>query len=229
MRVEPHGIDSIVHVVKRGARGMPIVRDNADRLRFVNLLWYANDEFRDQFWDERIARLPMFQRPSDWPERKPLVRILAWTLMPNHFHLVIRQIRDEGMSKFMQKLCGSMSTHFNAKYEEKGSLFQGSYRGKTADIHGDGYLRNLAVYVMIKNPFELYRGGLRLAMSEFNDAFEWAQTYQFCSLGDFIASSASAIIEKDIFGDIFEGPGQFKKYARECMLDRLKSLDEFES
>lgn len=227
MRVEPHGIDSIVHIVKRGARGMPIVRDQADRRRFVNLLWYANDEFRDQFWDERIAKLPRFQRPPDWPEKKPLVRLLAWTLMPNHFHLVIRQIRDEGMSKFMQQLCGSMTTHFNAKYDEKGSLFQGSYRGRTADIHGDGYLRNLAVYVMVKNPFELYRGGLRRAIMEFDDAFEWARTFKFCSLGEFMEDSKSLVIEKDMFGDIFESSGKFKNYARECMLDRLESLDEF--
>lgn len=226
MRVEPYGIDSIVHVIKRGARGSQIVRDAADRRRFINLLWYANDEFRDLHWDERIAKLPMFDRPSDWPEKKPLVRVLGWVLMPNHFHLILREVRDDGMSKFMQKLCGSMATHFNAKYGERGSLFQGSYRSRTADIHGEGYLRNLTVYVMVKNPFEMYSGGLKSAIDDFDKAYVWATTYQFCSLGDFLKNSRSPIIEKDLMDNLFRGPGDFKKFSREFMLYKLEQLDK---
>ncbi len=51
---------------------------------------------------------------------------------------------------------------FNVKYKTKGSIFQGSYKGKT--IETDDYLKRLAVYIMVKNSFELYPGGIKLAM-----------------------------------------------------------------
>src|SRR3989344_3262207 len=154
MRVEPHTLDSIVHVTKRGTRGMPIVRDSKDQYRFMRLLYYANDKFHDEYWERSTKDLGMFGRPHTWPARDPLVKILAWTLLPNHFHLVLKETAEGGIAKFMQKLCGSMTTHFNRKYKERGSLFQGSYKARTVDLRGDEYLRILAVYVMVKNTFE---------------------------------------------------------------------------
>src|SRR3990167_6565203 len=124
MRVEPYTIGSYVHVVKRGARGMPISKDRSDQWRFVRLLYHMNDSFKDDFWERNTQELAIFERPQEWPERKPLVAILAWTLMPNQFHLVLKEIQTGGVSKFLQKLCGSMTTHFNSKYKEHGSIFQ---------------------------------------------------------------------------------------------------------
>lgn len=228
MRVEPHTIDSIVHVVKRGARGLPITRNIRDQERFYRLLYYCNDTHRDEYWERAITGLAPFVRPTHWPERNPLVKVLAWTLMPNHLHLVLKEVREGGIAKFMQKLCGSMTTHFNAKYKEHGSLFQGAYRGRTADLHGDTYLRYLAVYVMVKNPFELYSGGLIHAIEHFNQAYEWAIRYRFCSLADYAVGAASPIIEKDIFGELFNQPKDLKEFARECMQYHLNELSDFD-
>ena len=116
MRVEPYGEGSILHVTKRGTRGLDIVRDVADRDWFERSLFYLNDTFSDENWRKAAAQLNPFGRPEQWPEREPLVHIIAWTLMPNHFHLLIQEIRAGGLSKFMQRLCGSMSSSFNVKY-----------------------------------------------------------------------------------------------------------------
>ncbi len=228
MRVEPHTIDSIVHVVKRGARGLSITRDNRDQRRFPLLLHYLNDTYRDEYWERSVAEVGPFERPEHWPERDPLVKVLAWTLMSNHLHLVLKALQEGGISKFMQKVCGSMTTHFNAKYKERGSLFQGAYRGRTVDLHGDMYLRHLAVYVMVKNPFELYPGGLVHAIENFDEAYAWASRYPFCSLGTYSGMTISPIIEKDIYGEIFEQPEDFKEFARECMLYHLDKMREFD-
>ncbi|OGC88272.1 hypothetical protein A3D70_01005 [Candidatus Adlerbacteria bacterium RIFCSPHIGHO2_02_FULL_54_18] len=224
MRVEPHTVGSIVHVVKRGARGLPIVRDTADKQRFVRLLYYANDTYHDEFWEQSTKNFDKFFRPDKWPEQDPLVKILAWTLMPNHFHLVLKETTENGIAKFMQKLCGSMTTHFNRKYKEKGSLFQGAYKGRTVDLHGDSYLRLLAVYVMLKNPFELYPGGLTKAIHSFDQAYEWTLRHPFCSSGDFLAGKLSPIGDPDIFGELFESPIEFKKFAKESLLYKLDLL-----
>ena len=227
MRVEPHTTDSIVHVVKRGARGLPITRDVWDKKRFSLLLYHLNDNYRDEYWERSLSETDPFVRPEHWPERDTLVKVLAWTLMTNHLHLVLKEICDGGIAKFTQKVFGSMTTHFNSKYEERGSLFQGSYRGRTVDLHGDEYLRYLAVYVMVKNPFELYPGGLAKAIENFDQAYEWATQYPFCSLSDYAGHTESPILDKDIFGELFESPRYFKDFSKECMLFKLDQLKEF--
>src|SRR3989344_6790484 len=103
MRVEPFGVGSYVHVIKRGARGLSITESESDKLRFVRLLYYMNDEFFDEDW-YKIDQRRNFYRPDAWPGREPLVGILAFTLMPNHFHLLLKEVRDGGISLFMQKL-----------------------------------------------------------------------------------------------------------------------------
>ncbi len=225
MRVEPFGIDSFVHVVKRGARGEHIARDNLDRQRFVKLLYYLNDEHRSDFWEEDLKKRPMFERPKHWPERRPLVKIVAWTLMPNHFHLLLQEIQDAGVSRFMQSLCGSMSRHFNEKYEEQGSLFQGAYRSRT--IGTDRYLRWAISYVLVKNVFELYPGGYTRAVKEFDKAWKWGiETYLYSSLKEAVHLEGSPIVDAGLMRDVFKSAADFKTCSRDMIFGRQGDSDE---
>jgi hypothetical protein len=106
-------------------------------------------------------------------------------------HLLIEEIRDGGISKFMQRLCGSMSAHFNAKYHERGTIFQGSYRSRT--ISEDSHLRYLVFYIQVKNVFELYTGGLAQALKHFDEAWSGRAVSVFKLV--FIAREDSPIIE----------------------------------
>lgn len=224
MRVEPFGVGSFVHAMKRGARGLPITRTDADRRRFANLLYFLNDKHQDQNFIEKTKGLDMFERPSSWPERQPLTRILCWTLMPNHFHLLLEETEEGGIAKFMQRLCGSMSMHFNAKYKEKGSIFQGGYKSRT--VASDNYMRLLAPYVMVKNVFELYPGGLQKALKEFEKAWQWgANSYEFSSLPEYAGTRSWPVIEKGIFEEMFTDESSFKKHAKEILSSRSISDD----
>lgn len=226
MRIEPYDVDSYTHVLKRGARGMPITSDDADRYRFLKILYHMNDEHLDHDWDVVHATKP-FERFATWPERKPLVLILGFTLMPNHIHLILKEIRKCGISQFMQKVGQSMSNHFNHKYDKHGSLFQGSYRSRTID--GDVYLRYVSAYVMVKNVFELYpKGGLRRAIENFNDAWEWSIKYPFSSLCAYAGGEGSPIIEKELLGEIFRTPKEFKEFARDVIMGGTWTLSELE-
>jgi putative transposase len=220
MRVEPYVVGSYVHVLKRGARGMPLTRDEKDRWRFVRLLYHMNDFYKDEYWERETADLSIFARPEQWPERRPIVSLLAWTLMPNHFHLIVKEITPGGVAKFVQKFSNSMSSHFNQKYNERGSLFQGSYKSRT--ITDDRYLRWLTSYVMVKNVFELYPGGLERAAKEFDNAWEWGQAkYQFSSLPDFVHERNFPIIEKELLHEVFPSTASFRKASKEMILARV--------
>lgn len=226
MRIEPFGIGSIVHLTQRGTRGTDIMRDDQDGMRIVRTFRYLNDTHTDQFWHRSVADLPALARPDYWPERDPLVQILAWTLLPNHFHLLVQEIRDGGIAKFMQRVGGSMSKYFNAKYLEKGSLFQDSYHART--IAHDEHYQYLAFYILVKNVLDMYPGGLRAAQDNFDDAWEWAKRYPYSSFGDVILGRMSPIID-DTEGLITNivGPGDsYKQEARELLEFHLTSHGE---
>jgi hypothetical protein len=82
---------------------------------------------------------------------------------------------------------------------------------------------------MVKNPFELYPGGLQQAIEHFDDAYERTTRDSFNSLGTYTDTRVSPIITKDLLGELFETPESFKEFARESMLHRLDELvSEFE-
>jgi len=230
MRVEPYSVGSFVHVLKRGGRGMSIVRDDADRWRFLRSLYYLNDKYLDNNWLRSVnvntisetsqTSLTMqdrlFFRPADWPERKVLLHIHAFVLMPNHIHLLLEEIEEGGVSLFMKRLGQSMTNHFNEKYKEKGSIFQGAYKSRT--ITDDSYLRHLAVYIMVKNTFELYEGGLEAVRDHFDDAWDWAMKYPFTSLADVVGDRNSPIIHKGLMAEAIGTPAQFKKHAKAVIM-----------
>lgn len=207
MRVEPYAVGSVLHVVKRGARGMEIARDDADRWRFLKLLYLLNDEYQDINSARDANKLKPFERPPHWPERKPLVSVLAWTLMPNHFHLLLRETRAGGVTKFMQRLGASMTMHFNEKYGEQGSIFQGAFKSRT--VNSDEYLRYAVAYIVVKNVFELYPGGLAKAIKEFDSTWKWAYAYPFSSFRAAANGNHSPLIdmgavnELDLYGSSF--------------------------
>jgi len=216
MRVEPFGVDSMIHVTLRGTRGTDIVRDTEDKSRLARSLFYLNDTHTDSYWHRSVAELAPFARPDHWPESDPLVRILAWTLLSNHLHLLVQEIREGGTAKFMQRFGGSTTKCFNAKYGEKGSLFQDSYHARVVDE--DAHRQYLAFYVLVKNVLDMYPGGLSAAHNNFDHAWEWAKQYPYSSLGNIVAGTASPIIDDPdgLMSDIIIGD-EYKQEAKELL------------
>lgn len=227
MRVEPHSVGSIVHVIKRGARGMHIVEDDQDRSRFVKSLYLLNDEFRDENWHRDTKALQLFERPEHWTGRRPLVSVLAWVLLPNHMHLLLCETQEGGVAKFMQRLGGSMSLCFNLKHKSQGSIFQGSYKGKT--VGTDEYLRYLVAYIVVKNVFELFPGGLARAIQQFDQAWEWAASYPFSSFAATALGADSPIINMDLLQQLGIGKKGFKQTAKDMFFAHIQTRPEFSS
>lgn len=235
MRVEPFEVGSVVHVVKRGARGMEIVRDVSDQWRFARILYLLNDIYQDPLrsggrWRKSdlrsVEEQSLFVRPEQWPERNPLVAVLSWTLLPNHFHLLLEEIREGGISKFMQRLCGSMTLAFNERYQERGSIFQGAYRSRTINV--DEYLQYVLPYIAVKNVFELYPGGLKKALKEFEKAWQWAETYPFTSFQTHAYGTQSPIMDTVRLEALGISRGaEFKRQAKNMLFAHAERREEF--
>jgi len=224
MRVEPHGVDSILHLIKRGTRGMPIVRDEADRTDFRRLLLHLNDAHMPEHLRRDITEVPDLVRPAHWPVQEPLTSILGWTLVHNHFHIIVQESVENGTAKFMQRLGGSMSSCFNVKYKEKGSIFQGGYKGIVVD--NDPYLRYLTLYVLVKNVLELHPKGLVYAVNHFDEAWEWALLYPYSSLRSVALDEDSPIVQHRLLRDLFSSDADFKRESEQMLRAYVERRDD---
>lgn len=154
----------IYHVYNRGTRKNKIFLDEYDYVRWKKLLfWCANYDYPYSLYINRRKQFQIsggnLKEFDDFIKKHyrydlPLVEIVAYTEMPNHYHLVLEQSDDEGVSKFMHKLSTSYTMFFNQKYEVTGSLFEGRF--KAVMVKTDEQLLQLLRYVLV-NPLA---GGL---------------------------------------------------------------------
>ena len=139
------------HVYNRGVEKRRIFMDDKDYLRFIHCLFEFNDV-------DTVLNFGFHYRGStSIVERKPrklLVDIIAFALMPNHYHLVLRQRSENGIPIFLQKIGTGYTMYFNAKHDRSGVLFQGAYKAK--HVHEDRYLRYLVQYIHL-NPVDIFQ------------------------------------------------------------------------
>lgn len=134
------------HVYNRGVNKRKIFKDNQDYLIFLHLLKYYLSPSQ-----ENINNAPpnlfgyKLVRPRPLRNLSSEIELLTYCLMPNHFHLLIKQITINGMSKLMQHLLTTYSMYFNKRNNRVGHLFQGRY--KAALVDNDSYLLHLSRYI----------------------------------------------------------------------------------
>jgi REP element-mobilizing transposase RayT len=78
-------------------------------------------------------------------ESEQIVAVVAYCLNPNHFHLLLKQLVDGGIAKFMQKLQAGYTYYFNVKNQRSGSLFQGTFKSNV--VSEEAYLNKIFGYV----------------------------------------------------------------------------------
>lgn len=157
MKRVPPATGSYYHVFGRGVDKRTIIKTNADRERFVAGLALFNDRRPvTNFARRELRNEQVFAEAIR--KRELLVDIVAYVLMGNHYHLVLRQRVDEGIPLFMQKLLIGYTGYFNLRHERSGVLFDGKY--KHQHVTEDRYLRHLVAYVHL-NPLDQYEPAWR--------------------------------------------------------------------
>ncbi len=140
------------HVFNRGTARQPVYSNKRDYDRFLLTLAYYQYEnpslklsrFLTLPHLEQLEYLSLHHNPKE-----KLVEIICYCLMPNHFHLILRQVLPNGISKFMRQVLNSYTRFYNAKHERPGPLFQGSF--KAILIETDEQLIHLSRYIHL-NP-----------------------------------------------------------------------------
>lgn len=149
------------HVFNRGVDKRKIFMDDRDSYRFIHDLYEFNDE-RDVINLARLGHDEALLKRLPGNVRKPrklLVDILSFVLMPNHYHILIRQRVEDGISLYLRKLGGGYANYFNERYERSGALFQGRF--KAVHVDREAYLRHLLNYIHA-NPLPLLKSHEKL-------------------------------------------------------------------
>ncbi len=123
------------HIYNRGNGRMNIFRDEQDYLNFLKRIRLILGKTRGTL----VSDLQLQPLPAD------SFSLVAYCLMPNHFHLQITQLGDESVSKFMLKLATSYSMFFNRKYDHVGHVFQDQF--KAVAIESDNQMAALSAYI----------------------------------------------------------------------------------
>jgi putative transposase len=219
---------TIYHVFNRGVEKRDIFMDDNDRWRFLQGLFLFNDEktTANLLWQMEKNRgrvtfgvLKEFFA-KEKRNREPLVRIMADCLMPNHFHLLLQEIKKNGISRFMQKLGTGYSKYFNNKYDRVGSLFQGTF--KAVPVEKEIYLKYLLVYINVINPAELLEPKLKEAgIRDEKKILRFAQNYLWGTHQEYSGKRESIIIEKGVLGEFFPDGKTYIEFV-ENVLDGKK-------
>jgi len=176
---------SVYHIYNRGVEKRNIFLDNSYYHKFLNNLWDLNDNHPTP--DNRI------HRDRDSVKREKLVEIYAYVLMPNHYHLVIRQLVDGGIEKFMRKLGVSYSMYFNIREKRVGPLFQGRFKAKL--VEDDVQLLQLIKYIHL-NPLKIYKPNyLEHGTVDKKEAFDYVEKYPWSSYGHYAKEKKSDLID----------------------------------
>ena len=146
----------LLHVLNRGVDKRKVFLDEQDYYRFIHDLFEFNDLektntshfFNKQYYDVGRRNIGRTERKP----RKLLVKLHAFCLMQNHYHLLLSPVINNGVALFMKKLNGGYAKYFNEKYERAGALFSGKY--KRIHIIEEPHFIHIPYYIHL-NPLDL--------------------------------------------------------------------------
>ena len=194
--------NDLCHVFNRGTEKRNVFAFNKDYERFiVNLILFNTQQIQIKNISRYDVSFALKNIPDD-----PLVKIHAFCLMLNHFHFILEQITDNGISRFLHKLEMGYSKYFNKMYPRNGNLFQGAY--KISHIDNDSYRLYIPLYIHL-NALELLKSERFWKEKGIKDkakAFNFLRNYPWSSLRAYLNIESLPFISHDILNELYENP-----------------------
>ena len=217
----------IYHLLNRGVDKRKIFLDKEDHLRFIHDLFEFNDANPVADVLYTFTNTLDIGRPKVRVEREPrkiLVDILAFVLMPNHYHLLVVPRQDSAVSLFMKKLNMGYAKYFNEKYDRSGALFQGKY--KCVAIERDAHFIYIPYYIHL-NPLDLkFPEWRKRKINNYKKVFEYLESYRWSSHLDYLGkNNFPSVTNRKLLSEYFGGESGYK----ESILEWLKDIDLEES
>lgn len=196
-RRESIRVGEYYHIYNRGVEKRKIFQQKSDFRHFLESLVFFNTA--KSSW--AINRQSLEDRPR---VEEQLVHIIAYCLNPNHFHILLKENKENGVSTFMKKICTGHAMYFNKKNERSGVLFQGRF--KSVHISTNDILLYVSAYV---------NGNSQV------HGIEDARQYPWCSFSEYMGQAGIGC-HKEVILDQFKD----KKSYRDFCLEKVVGMRE---
>ncbi|MBU0531656.1 MAG: transposase [Candidatus Uhrbacteria bacterium] len=195
------------HVYNRGVDKRNIFPTKSDYQRFLFTMDILNDaNFQP---NNSLSKLKI--EPNVY--KQPYVRIMCYCLMPNHHHLELEQLIDNGISLYMARLSNSYTKYFNIKYDRKGRLFESSF--KAIEITNDDYLLHLTRYIHL-NSLDLIEPRWKTnGISNWKNASRFLESFPWSSYQSYLKLKNDPVIDIGILKEVIKSPMAYKKFIQE--------------
>lgn len=205
--------DQIYHIYNRGVERRDVFTNKREYLRALETLKYY-----------RFANIPLklskFLSSSNQEKSKiletitqngKLVEILAFCLMPNHFHFLLKQVQNNGIAKFISNFTNSYTKYFNTKNDREGPLFQGLF--KAVLVETDEQMIHLSRYIHL-NP-----------VTSFIIEPNQLEDYLWSSYIEYINPDIEQICNREEVMNFFPTIKKYKNFVME-QVDYARELDK---
>jgi putative transposase len=199
----------IYHILNRSIQGIPIFRGKRESHIFLEAMeYYLQPNPPIKFSLYRVNR---DRAPINLSQK--LVMVINYCLMPNHFHLTLRQEEKNGIKTFIQRLSNSFAHYFNVKYENKGPIFEGKF--KAVRVEDEEQLIHLSRYIHL-NPVSSY-------------LVEKPEDYPFSSYRFYLGDEQSMALDPSPVLSRFSSPKKYAEFVEEQKnyqrsLEKIKHL-----
>ncbi len=216
--------EHIYHLYNRGVEKRNIFLANDDYFRTIHDLFEFNDEAPALNIYYKQPSLKSYEvQPRKISMRKILVEIIAFCLLPNHFHLLVKQKQEGGIVRFMQKFGTGYTMYFNQKYRRVGGLFQGRF--KAVRVEKERHLLYLPHYIHL-NPLDLsmptWRNG---KIEKPQKALKFLESYRWSSYPDHIGKkNFPSLLSKGLFKELYGTPAMY----RQSMHEWINNMDFYD-
>lgn len=179
-----------IHLINRGVEKRAVYLEEKDYIRFLHDMYTFNDT---------VPADPNHRFKKTARRRNQLVVLHAFCLMPNHYHLLVSEVVEGGISLFMRKLNMGYAKYFNEKYKRVGVLWQGTF--KKVSIVRDAHFMYIPYYIHL-NPLDVNMPEWREGrVRDTRRALAYLRTYRWSSFLDYFGiNTMPSLINKKYIG-----------------------------
>ncbi len=207
MRKTQFGTGEYYHVCGRGNGKQELFLDIRDYIRFLLLVLYFQSPViinNPSYYVANFLKHKIF-KISKKTEQKILqtrsINLVAFSFMPNHFHIIVQETGEGGISRYMQKILMAYAKYFNAKYKKSGHVFQGPFQ---------------AVHIKNNEQFLYVSAYVHLNQRELHKWTNRESTYPWSSFQDYVEKNrwGKLLVTDEILAQ-FKNPEEYKKEVEE--------------
>lgn len=206
----------IYHVYNRSVGNLEIFSAKREFFRSFDLLNYYRFEqplkfskFKTLSWKNKKNYLEKIKKSS------PLVEIYAYAIMPDHYHILLKQLKDQGIKNFISDFQNGFAKYFNIKNESRGSLFVNPFKAKR--ITSDQIFTHLCRYIHL-NPVTSYL-----------IKFESLKTHPMTSFPHYFGIEGKGLVNTEFLLKMFGSKDSYYKFVanQEDYQKKLRMVKNF--